>query len=331
MNLMNSSQQQRFNSQQIAAQPPKPAFHPNSQFALNNQQASLSQLNLENEKSTNPIQPVNNQLNGYAGQLHTSNNQINNQITNQINNQMNNQINNQMNNQMANQLMHSNPMAHDGQQPVAMPSSQFKPPVAAYQPNLIAHANPVTINSSSQNSQFSSNQPLNSSQQMNHQQSKGPAYAARPPMGQPQITSNQSTPYGSQTHSNAQLQSQQQQQLSNSQQQSMQQAQQQQQSQQQQQQRLSHEQFRAALQLVVNSDDPRPHYENFVKIGEGSTGIVCIATERSTGKQVAIKKMDLLKQQRRELLFNEVVIMRDYHHPNIVEMYVIQIVLYNTM
>ncbi len=31
--------------------------------------------------------------------------------------------------------------------------------------------------------------------------------------------------------------------------------------------------------------------------------------------------MDLRKQQRRELLFNEVVIMRDYHHPNIVEMY----------
>ena len=31
--------------------------------------------------------------------------------------------------------------------------------------------------------------------------------------------------------------------------------------------------------------------------------------------------MDLRKQQRRELLFNEVVIMRDYHHPNIVQMY----------
>jgi len=31
--------------------------------------------------------------------------------------------------------------------------------------------------------------------------------------------------------------------------------------------------------------------------------------------------MDLRKQQRRELLFNEVVIMRDYHHPNIVDMY----------
>lgn len=86
-------------------------------------------------------------------------------------------------------------------------------------------------------------------------------------------------------------------------------------------QRLTHEQFRAALQMVVSTGDPRENLENFLKIGEGSTGTVCIATDRNTNRQVAVKKMDLKKQQRRELLFNEVVIMRDYHHPNIVEMY----------
>ncbi|XP_025105022.1 serine/threonine-protein kinase PAK mbt-like isoform X1 [Pomacea canaliculata] len=87
------------------------------------------------------------------------------------------------------------------------------------------------------------------------------------------------------------------------------------------QQRLSHEQFRAALQMVVNPGDPRTFLDNFMKIGEGSTGIVCIATTKPNGAQVAVKKMDLRKQQRRELLFNEVVVMRDYHHPNIVDMY----------
>lgn len=86
-------------------------------------------------------------------------------------------------------------------------------------------------------------------------------------------------------------------------------------------QRLTHEQFRAALQMVVSAGDPRENLDQFMKIGEGSTGTVCIATDRRTGRQVAVKKMDLRKQQRRELLFNEVVIMRDYHHPNIVEMY----------
>ncbi|MBN3300676.1 PAK4 kinase, partial [Amia calva] len=86
-------------------------------------------------------------------------------------------------------------------------------------------------------------------------------------------------------------------------------------------QRVSHEQFRTALQMVVDPGDPRAYLDNYIKIGEGSTGIVCIATVRSSGKLVAVKKMDLRKQQRRELLFNEVVIMRDYHHDNVVEMY----------
>lgn len=86
-------------------------------------------------------------------------------------------------------------------------------------------------------------------------------------------------------------------------------------------QRVSHEQFRAALQLVVDPGDPRSYLDNFIKIGEGSTGVVCIATVRSSGRLVAVKKMDLRKQQRRELLFNEVVIMRDHQHENVVEMY----------
>ncbi|ETE61890.1 Serine/threonine-protein kinase PAK 4 [Ophiophagus hannah] len=68
-------------------------------------------------------------------------------------------------------------------------------------------------------------------------------------------------------------------------------------------QRVSHEQFRAALQMVVDPGDPRTYLDNFIKIGEGSTGIVCIATVRSSGKLVAV------------------VIMRDYQHENVVEMY----------
>ncbi|KAG7461239.1 hypothetical protein MATL_G00207940 [Megalops atlanticus] len=84
---------------------------------------------------------------------------------------------------------------------------------------------------------------------------------------------------------------------------------------------VTHEQFKAALELVVDRGDPRSYLENFVKIGEGSTGVVCIAREKHSGRQVAVKMMDLRRQQRRELLFNEVVIMRDYQHKNVVEMY----------
>lgn len=64
--------------------------------------------------------------------------------------------------------------------------------------------------------------------------------------------------------------------------------------------------FQAGPHLVLSAGDPREYLDSFIKIGEGSTGIVCIASEKHSGKQVAVKKMDLRKQQRRELLFNEV-------------------------
>lgn len=38
--------------------------------------------------------------------------------------------------------------------------------------------------------------------------------------------------------------------------------------------------------MVVSAGDPRENLENFMKIGEGSTGTVCIATDKSTGKAV---------------------------------------------
>ena len=69
----------------------------------------------------------------------------------------------------------------------------------------------------------------------------------------------------------------------------------------------NYDRFRATLELLVNPGDPRGKYVDFRKIGEGSTGHVYTARDVLTGEIVAIKKMNLWKQQRRELLFNEVI------------------------
>lgn len=79
--------------------------------------------------------------------------------------------------------------------------------------------------------------------------------------------------------------------------------------------------IREALSLIVDEGDPMNKYLNLSLIGEGSTGKVFLATERDSGRQVAIKRMDLTKQQRRELLINEVATMKYYKHPNIVKMF----------
>lgn len=50
--------------------------------------------------------------------------------------------------------------------------------------------------------------------------------------------------------------------------------------------------------MVVSAGDPREDLENFMKIGEGSTGTVCIATYKSTGK---ISKLISLQKQNANL------------------------------
>jgi len=60
------------------------------------------------------------------------------------------------------------------------------------------------------------------------------------------------------------------------------------------------------MELLVNPADPRDNLSDFSKIGEGSTGSVYTARQSSREGLVAVKKMNLWRQQRRELLFNEV-------------------------
>ncbi|CAJ0577260.1 unnamed protein product, partial [Mesorhabditis spiculigera] len=83
---------------------------------------------------------------------------------------------------------------------------------------------------------------------------------------------------------------------------------------------LTHDQFRTALSSVVTPNISPAQLCEMTRFAEGSTGFVDTAILRSNRQKVAVKKMDLRKQARRELLFNEVCIMRDYRHPNIVEM-----------
>ncbi|EGT55251.1 hypothetical protein CAEBREN_00370 [Caenorhabditis brenneri] len=84
---------------------------------------------------------------------------------------------------------------------------------------------------------------------------------------------------------------------------------------------VSDEEFRNALRFVVDSTDPRSDLTDYKQIGEGSTGVVDAAYKISTKQIVAVKRMNLKKQQRRELLFNEVSILRQYQHPNIVRFF----------
>lgn len=49
-----------------------------------------------------------------------------------------------------------------------------------------------------------------------------------------------------------------------------------------------------------------------------ASGTVYTAIETSTGIEVAIKQMNLSQQPKKELIVNEIIVMRENKHPNVV-------------
>ncbi|KIM89744.1 hypothetical protein PILCRDRAFT_94963 [Piloderma croceum F 1598] len=72
------------------------------------------------------------------------------------------------------------------------------------------------------------------------------------------------------------------------------------------------------LRNVVCDDDPKLLYSKIKKVGQGASGHVYVAKTLTTGKKVAIKEMDLAHQPRKELIVNEILVMKESQHPNIV-------------
>ncbi|KAI0799773.1 p21 activated kinase [Irpex lacteus] len=72
------------------------------------------------------------------------------------------------------------------------------------------------------------------------------------------------------------------------------------------------------LRSVVSQDDPKQLYSKIRKVGQGASGHVYVAKILATGKKVAIKEMDLSNQPRKELIVNEILVMKESQHPNIV-------------
>jgi hypothetical protein len=96
---------------------------------------------------------------------------------------------------------------------------------------------------------------------------------------------------------------------------------------------MSESEVMAKLREVVSKDKPLESYNKQKKIGQGASGSVYVARiregatsamarrilqENGPRAQVAIKQMDLRNQPRKELIVNEIIVMKDSKHPNIV-------------
>ena len=96
---------------------------------------------------------------------------------------------------------------------------------------------------------------------------------------------------------------------------------------------MTESQVMEKLKQVVSKDDPSLSYSKQKKIGQGASGSVYVAKinenavssvarriykSHGVKSQVAIKQMDLRNQPRKELIVNEIIVMKESSHPNIV-------------
>jgi serine/threonine-protein kinase CLA4 len=96
---------------------------------------------------------------------------------------------------------------------------------------------------------------------------------------------------------------------------------------------MSENEVMAKLKEAVSKDDPNMSYSKQKKIGQGASGSVYVAKvkegavspiarevlrQQGAKAQVAIKQMDLAHQPRKELIVNEIMVMKDSRHRNIV-------------
>ncbi|XP_038117565.1 serine/threonine-protein kinase PAK 2 isoform X2 [Culex quinquefasciatus] len=82
--------------------------------------------------------------------------------------------------------------------------------------------------------------------------------------------------------------------------------------------KISDEEILERLRSIVSVGDPKRKYNRMEKIGQGASGTVYTAIESSTGMEVAIKQMNLSQQPKKELIINEILVMRENKHPNVV-------------
>ena len=72
------------------------------------------------------------------------------------------------------------------------------------------------------------------------------------------------------------------------------------------------------LKAMVNKQDPTQLYTKVKNVGQGASGSVYLAKSKTNASIVAIKDMILARQPRLDMLINEINVMKEVQHPNIV-------------
>ncbi|KAI8343625.1 kinase-like domain-containing protein [Chlamydoabsidia padenii] len=81
---------------------------------------------------------------------------------------------------------------------------------------------------------------------------------------------------------------------------------------------LTEAQVMDKLRTVVNRGDPNDSYKRIKRVGQGASGSVYVAASLVTNAKVAIKQMYLAQQPRKDQIVQEILVMKESQHRNIV-------------
>jgi len=81
---------------------------------------------------------------------------------------------------------------------------------------------------------------------------------------------------------------------------------------------MTEEQILSELKDACNIASPWETYEKDGEVGAGAAGVVSLATHKESGEKVAVKDIDLSKQTKKDLILMEIKVMKELHHPNLV-------------
>lgn len=78
------------------------------------------------------------------------------------------------------------------------------------------------------------------------------------------------------------------------------------------------EEVYAELRSICNLSNPLDKYKKKKEVGKGASGVVFIALNLENDREVAIKTIDLRNQSSKELILNEIRVLKDFNHKNLV-------------
>ena len=80
----------------------------------------------------------------------------------------------------------------------------------------------------------------------------------------------------------------------------------------------SDEEVMKEMRRICNPGNPCLRFKKDKEVGAGASGTVFTAYDKQTDSIVAIKDIDLARQPKKDLILNEIKVMKDFHHKNLV-------------